>query len=225
MNDEQQMTGQESLRLITDMIQKAKASTFLESGSGAIMWGSVVGFCGLFSFAQNYWHFSTKIDVWDLTLLALLPQIFISIKEKKNRVVKTDKQMAINAVWIVYGISIFAVIAYINIVPITSVKLLANDGIQLLQKDAAGNIKPFIPFILSYSSIFIIIYAFPTLVTGIANGFKPMIYGAFACYIFFFISLYTSSVYDQLLCGLAGIGNWLIPGLILRNRFIKGKTC
>ena len=225
MNDGQQMTEQESLRLITDMIQKAKASTFLESGTGPIMWGSIVGFCGLFSFAQNYWHFSTKIDVWDLTLLALLPQIFISIKERRSRVVKTDRQMAIDAVWIVYGISIFAVIAYVNIVPYTSSKLLLEDGIQLFQKTGSGAIKPFSLFVPSLSSIFIIIYAFPTFVTGLATRFKPMIYGAIACYIFFFISLFTSSTYDQLLCGLAGIGNWLIPGLILRNRFIKGKTC
>lgn len=225
MNDEQQMTQQESLRLITDMIQKAKASTFLESGTGAIMWGSIVGFCGLFSFAQNYWQFSIKIDVWYLTLLALLPQIFISIKEKKNRVIKTDMQMAMDAVWIVYGISIFAVIAYLNIVPRTSAHLFAGEGITLFQKNKDGLVKPYTPFALSGSSLLMIIYAFPTLVTGLARNFKPMVYGAFACYIFFFISLYTSSIYDQLLCGLVGIGNWLIPGLILRNRFIKGKAC
>ncbi len=225
MNDEQQMTEQESLRLITDMIQKAKATPFHGAGNSAILWGSVVGFCGLFAFAQSFWHFSIRIDVWDLTLLALFTQIYMSIKERRSRVVKTDRQQAIDAVWIVYGISIFAVIAYINIVPIASVKLFAQEGIQLLQKDASGNIKPFSIYVLSNTSIFMIIYAFPTLVTGIGTNFKPMIYGALACYIFFFISLYTSSTYDQLLCGLAGIGNWLIPGLILRNRFIKGKNC
>ena len=225
MREDEPLNEQESLRLITDMIQKAKASHFHEDGTGAIMWGSVVGFCGLMHFAEIYWHFTIGFDVWLLALLALIPQIIISIRDKKNRIVKTDMQVAMDAVWTVYGISIFAVIVYLNIVPAASQKLFANDGIELLQKSADGVIKPFRVFALSGGSLLMIIYAFPTLVTGIARNFKPMIYGAIACYIFFIISLYTSSTYDNLLSGLAGIGNWLIPGLILRNRFIKREGC
>ena len=225
MNDEQPMNEQESLRLITDMIAKAKASHFHEDGTSAILWGSVVGFCGLMNFAEHYFKFYIGFDVWILTLIAIVPQVIISIRESRNRIVKTDMQIAMDAVWMVYGISIFAMITYMNIVPESSVRLFANDGITLFQKDAKGVIAPFTPFALSSSSLLMIIYAFPTLVTGLARRFKPMIYGALACYIFFFISLYTSGTFDSLLSGLAGIGNWLIPGLILRNRFIKGKTC
>jgi hypothetical protein len=224
MNDEQLINEQESLRLITEMIQKAKASHFHEDGTSAILWGSVVGFCGLMSFAEQYFNFNWNFDWWLLALIAIIPQVYISIKEKKNRVVKTDMQIAMDAVWMVYGISIFAVVIYINVIPETSVRLFANNGISLFQKNTNGLIEPFKPFALSSSSLLMIIYAFPTLVTGLARGFKPMVYGALACYIFFIVSLYTSSTYDNLLSGMAGIGNWLIPGLILRNLYKKGKA-
>ena len=225
MNDDQPINEQESLRLITEMIQKAKASHFHEDGTSAILWGSVVGFCGLMSFIEQYFNFNWHFDWWILALIAIVPQVYISIKEKKNRVVKTDMQIAMDAVWTVYAISIFAMILYMNIVPTTSTYLFAQSNITLFQKNAEGLVKPFTPFALSGNSLLMIIYAFPTLVTGLARNFKPMVFGAIACYIFFFISLYTSTMYDNLLAGFAGIGNWLIPGLILRNRYKKGKGC
>lgn len=225
MNEELPMNEQESLRLITDMIAKAKASHFHEDGTSAILWGSVVGFCGLMSFVDDYFKLNIDFDWWIFTLIAIVPQIFISIKEKRNRVVKTDMQVAMDAVWTVYGISMFAITLYINIIPTTSAHLFAANGITLFQKNAAGLIEPFRLFALSGISLLLILFAFPTLITGLARRFKPMIYGAMACYVFFFISLYTATMYDNLLAGLAGIGNWLIPGLILRNRYIKGKSC
>lgn len=225
MNEELPMNEQESLRLITDMIAKAKASHFHEDGTSAILWGSVVGFCGLMSFAESYFKFDLHFDWWLLALIAIIPQIFISIKEKRNRVIKTDIQVAMDAVWLVYGISIFAVIIYINVIPESSARLFAERGITLFQKNKTGFVEPFKPYALSSGSLLMIVYAFPTLVTAIARPFKPMLYGAIACYLFFLVSLFTTSTYDNLLTGLAGIGNWLIPGLILRNRYIKGKSC
>ncbi|MFY7900712.1 MAG: hypothetical protein ACOVNY_11055 [Chitinophagaceae bacterium] len=224
METEKQLSQQESLKLITEMIQKAKGSHFHENGTSAILWGAVVGFCGIMSFAQYTWQFSIGFDVWGLTFLALIPQIFIAVKEQKNKIVKTHEQTVLDAVWVVYGISIFAVIFYMNVVPNASIELLAKDHIQLLKKDTiTGEIKPWKPFVLSASSILMIIYAFPTLVTGLAKKFQPMIIGGIVCYGLFIASLFTSSVFDALLSGLAGICNWLIPGIILRKRYLKTK--
>ncbi len=224
MSNEKQLTEQESLALITEMIQKAKGSHFHENGTSAILWGSVVGFCGLISFAQYYFDFRIGFDVWTLAFVAIIPQIYLAIQEKKRRIVKTEGGMALDAVWTVYAISLFALVAYMNVIPSSSMKLLAADGIELLQKDTTtGAITSFKLFVPSVSSLLMIIYAFPTLVTGLSRNFKPMIYGAIACYIFFVISLFTSSTYDVLFNGLAGIGNWLIPGLILRDRYNKAR--
>jgi hypothetical protein len=225
MSEEKQLSGHESLQIITEMIQKVKAS-FHESGDSAILWGAVVAFCGIISFTQSQWGFSIGFDVWLLIFVAILPQLYIVFREKKKKLVKTYQQSATDNIWLVYAISLTAVVLYQNIVPGVSDKLMAGDGIQLLQKNiGTGEVKNFNFFIPGISSVYLIIYAFPTIATGLINKFKPMIYGACICYGFFIISLFTSFKYDMLLMGLAGLFNWLIPGIILRQRYLKGKGC
>ena len=225
MEQEKKLTEKESLQLITEMIQKAKGS-FHESGASAILWGTVVAFCGLVSFAEKQWNFSIGFDIWLLILLAIIPQIYITFREKKKKLVKTYQQSATDNIWVVYAISLAAVVLYQNIVPAVSDKLMLSDGMQLLQKNLqTGEVKDFHFFIPGMSSVYLIIYAFPTIATGLVNKFKPMIYGAMVCYGLFIISLYTPFKYDMLLMGLAGIVNWLIPGFILRKRYLKGIAC
>jgi hypothetical protein len=222
---EKKLTEQESLQLITEMIQKAKGS-FHESGTSAILWGTVVAFCGLLSFAQSQWHFSIGFDIWVLIFVAVLPQVYIVFQEKKKKLVRTYQQSSTDNVWMVYAISLAALVLYQNIVPGISDKLMTQDGIQLLQKNIqTGEIKNFNFFIPGISSVYLIIFAFPTIATGLINKFKPMIYGALICYGLFVISLFTPFKYDMLLMGLAGIFNWLIPGVILRQRYLKGIAC
>ena len=226
MSQEKMLTEKESLDLIATMIQKAKGN-FHERGTSAIMWGAVVGFCGLFSFFKFEFEINTGwFDVWLLTLLAIIPQIYLAIKESRDIKVKTHQQEALNAVWIVYGITIFGVIAYGNIVPGATEQIFKSVGKELLEKNiASGEIKTYHPQVFSQSSLLLLVYAFPTLVTGLVKKFKPMLYGAILCYALFIASLFTQVKYDMLFNGIAGIFNWLIPGLILRNRFKKGLPC
>jgi hypothetical protein len=220
------MSGHESLSLINEMIQKAKGS-FHETGASAILWGTVVAVCGLISFAEQQWKFSIGFDVWLLIFIAVIPQVYIISREKKKKLVKSYQAAATDNVWFVYAISLVALILYNNIVPDVSDRLMQQqEGMQLLQKNIqTGEVKDFHFFIPGISSVYLIIYAFPTIATGLINKFKPMIWGAVICYTFFVISLFTTFKYDMLLMGLAGIANWLVPGLILRNRYIKNQAC
>jgi hypothetical protein len=221
---QENFSEQDSLRLITEMIQKAKGNHFHENGTSAIIWGGIVGFCGLISFAQKQWSFYIGFDVWLLTLAALIPQIYFAIRDKKRRIVRSDMQVALDAVWVVYGISIFAIVLYGNIVGFTTENILKANGTELLERNIATNVtKHVLPFPPSFTSLLMIIYAFPTLTTGIARKFTPMTVGAIFCYAFFITSLFTENKYDLLLSGFAAIGNWLIPGLILRKHYKKAK--
>lgn len=222
MPEENKLSGQESLQIITDMIQKVKG-TFNENGSSAILWGAVVAFCGLVSFAEREWNFNIGFDIWFLIVIAIIPQLYIVFREKKRNLVKTYQQAATDSIWLVYGISIVGLVLYQNIMPGASDNILKGEGIQLLQKNiATGEIKDFHFYVPGISSIYLIIYAFPTIATGLVCKFKPMIYGAIICYGLFIISLFVPFKYDMLLMGLAGIFNWLIPGFILRKRYLKG---
>ena len=220
--ENEKFSEQESLKLITEMIQKAKHS-FHENGTSAILWGSVVGLTGLINFAEIYWHFDLGFDIGLLILAAIIPQIFISIRESRSRKVVTHTEAAMNTIWIAFGISIFALLFYIHIVPGVSDKFYVSQGISIIEKAADGTTEPFHFFPLSHGSLLLLLYAIPTLATGIAHKFKPMLWAAILCYVFFIISCFTTSAYDMLLNGLAGIFNWLIPGLILRSKFYRQK--
>jgi len=224
MQESKSMTEQESLNIIHSMIQKAKGN-FHETGASAILWGSIIAFCGIYNFLELEFKFPFNVDVWLLTLVGFIPQIYISIREKKNKLVKTDLEDAINAVWIVYGISIFCLFFYWNFAPSTAELILKNQHIELLQKNTLnGEIITWHPQIFSQVSLLILLYGIPTLVTGIARKFKPMIFGGILCYTFFFISLFTETKWDLLLNGLAGIFCWLIPGLILHKKYLKNRA-
>ena len=223
--EEQTLTERESLQIITEMIQKVKPNVHT-NGISAILWGTVVGIAGLVSFAEMQWDFDIHFDIWWIVLAALVPQVFLTIRERKNRKVVGYQEAAINAVWLVYGISIFALLFYFNVVQGATEKLLAAGGKEWLVKDLhTGTVQHLHPFVLSQSSLLLILYAIPTLVTGIAVKFKPMLAGAILCYIFFIISCFTSAMYDYLLNGLAGIACWLIPGIILYRRSLKATRC
>ncbi len=225
MATEKNMTEEESLKLITEMINKAKGS-FHESGTGAILWGSVVGIAGLTSFAESYWKFSIGFDIWWIVLLAFVPQIIISAREKRNRKAVSREEDSLNAIWLVFGISIFMLNFYINIIPGVSGGILASEGTELLSRNVkTGITEHFEPYVFSKFSLLLLLYAMPTLATGITRKFKPMVWAGILCYGYFLLSCFTNTTYDLLLNGIAGISCWLIPGFILRYRNAKEKNC
>ena len=221
--EEPKMTEQESLQLITEMIQKAK-SGFHETGASAILWGSVIGIAGLISYAESQWNFYIGFDIWLIVLAAMIPQVFIAVRENRNRKVVSHQEGIIDTVWLVYGISIFALLFYVNIIPGETARLMSGEGKELLIKSTAdGSTKALAPFVPSFNSLLMILYTIPTIATGIATKFRPMLVGGIFCYVLFVVSCFTTNTYDLLLNGVAGIVNWLIPGLILYNRHLKGK--
>ncbi len=85
------MTEQESLNLITNMIQKAKGS-YHDTGIGPLLWGTVVSIASFVSYFERIYHFRLPFDIWLIVLAAIIPQIVISIREK-NQSVKSMKMM------------------------------------------------------------------------------------------------------------------------------------
>lgn len=221
MAKESTFSEQESLQLIAEMIKKAKGS-YHDTGIGSLLWGAVVAIASGVNFLQREYDFKLGFDIWWLVLAAIIPQVYLSIREKKIKKAKQYDDDLIDAVWLVFGISIFAMGFYQNFVPVQTEKFIAEEGWTLMKHYSDGRpdevIRPFTP---SLYSIYILLYAFPTMVTGMVKKFAPMKLGAIATYGLFILSLFTESRYDMLLGSIAALVCWFIPGIILRKKYLR----
>lgn len=222
MTDDKQLTEQESLALITNMIHKARNS-YHDTGISSLLWGSMVAIASFTSYIQIAYDFDIGFDIWLIVLFAIIPQVVISIRTRHQ--VKKHEDYAVDTVWLIFGLSIFAINFYMMVVPSASVPLLRSEGIELVKHYIDGS-KPdevMAPFVPSGYSLLILLYALPTIVTGLVKRFKPMIIGAVITYGLFAWSCYTSSKIDFLLGGIAALICWFIPGIIIRKRYLAQR--
>lgn len=193
MEDEKEFSEHESLALITQMINKAKCD-YEDTGVAALMWGIIITFCSLVTFANYWWHQPWADWIWVLTFFAVIPQIIISSKESKRKKYKAYHDDVMGGIWISFGITIFLFSYY--------------------------TFKFSVP---SPATIFLILYGIPTFATGISRHFMPMTIGGIAAWIFAIISMYIPLPYPMLLTAATAQVAWFIPGLILRARYLKAK--
>lgn len=212
---EKELNEQESLNLIATMINKAKESCH-DTGIGAIMWGAVIAICSLVKLSEIHFGYQLPFDIYLLTFIAVIPQIFISIKEKKERKAKMHEDVYDNSLWLGFGICIFLLILTIN--------FIFNDWEPLAKeyKELAGHSSAF-RFSEYISALFLMLYGLPTFVTGMAMKFKPMLWGGIVCWLCCIISLFTTIRMDLLLVAFSAIIAWLIPGIILEKDYQKAK--
>ncbi len=215
MAAEKPMTEAESLRLISEMINKAKNS-FHDTGIGPMLWGAVIALCSLITWARLQFGFKLPFDIWLLTLVAILPQLYITMREKRMRKVKTHDDSHISYIWLSFGAAIF-LFSFINIIFINQLEAIFRK-----YQAATGEWPSF--SLSSYgSSVMLLIYGFPTVITGAIMKFKPMLWGGIVCWICCIISTYTSMKTDMLLTALAAVLMWLIPGIILWTKYQNKK--
>ncbi|MEI6086262.1 MAG: hypothetical protein WCR66_01640 [Bacteroidota bacterium] len=224
MPNEKQLSEKESLQLITDMIQKVKNS-YHDKGVGPLLWGTVVAIASFISYLQLQFNFSLPFDIWWIVMGAIIPQIILINQDAKTQKIKRHEDAALNAVWLVYAITIFGLSFFQSVVPNASEQIMHLNGWQLIKHDINNSkpdelIKPFTP---SIYSLYILIYGFPTLVTGIVKKFWPMTIGAIIAYLLFMASCFTETKYDFLLGAIAALVCWFFPGIILRAKYLKQK--
>jgi hypothetical protein len=193
MEQEKEFTGQESLELIARMINTAKKD-YYDTGVSSLLWGSLITFCSLVSFAGYYLKLPGLNIIWVSTLIAVVPQINISIRERKNRRIKTHDGDLMSGIWISFGISMFVLPCVIGILD------LPNMG-----------------------PVYMIIYGIPTFTTGYARRFRPMIIGGIACWVFAILASFAPAPFVNLYLAASAQLAWFIPGLILRKRYLKAK--
>jgi hypothetical protein len=193
MEQEKELTSQESLAIITQMINRTKRD-YLDTGLSSLLWGSVIIVCSLVTFANYYLQWPILGYIWFLTIGAVAPQVIIAIREGKQRKHKAYDEPLMNGLWISFGVSMF-ILSYV------------------LSTAPAPN----------ETAIFLTIYGIPTFAVGLGRKFKPMLYGGLACWVFAVLSLYSAFPYVMLYLTAGALIAWFIPGLIIRQRYLKAK--
>jgi hypothetical protein len=191
---EKELTGQESLALIAKMINKAKRD-YLDSGLSSLLWGTVIIFCSLVAYA-NYWLKWPALEyVWFLTVAAVVPQILIVLRELKERKHRPYDGDLMSGIWIGFGITMFTM------------------GFIFSRYPSEAT-----------TSLYLAVYGIPTFAVGYARQFRPMLYGGIACWVLAIYSLFCGYPNTLLCLGIGALLAWFIPGLILRNRYLKAKA-
>ena len=196
-HEAENFSEQESLQLITTMINKAK-SDFVETGISALMWGSIISFCALVQFVSFFYQLPFAPYVWALTFLAVIPQIIISVRERRRMKFTTYHADAMSGIWLAFAITMFLLNFYVNALQVP-------------------------PAQLHVETLILIVYGIPTFSTGFTRRFKPMIIGGIACWIFAILAFYTAYPYTMLYYIAAAQLAWFIPGLILQRRYQQAK--
>ena len=210
---EKPLSEKESLELITTMINKAKIS-YYDTGISAIMWGAVIAFCSLEKLAELQFGYRLPIDIYFLTFVAVIPQIYFSIKESKQRKVKSFDDDYLDYIWLGFGICIFLLILISNTIQGNLNPLIERYN-ELEGKTDWTQFR-FGEYIMS---LYLMFYGLPTFITGAACKFKPMLWGGLFCWASCVVALFTPIKIDLVLVAVSAILAWFIPGLLMEKEY------
>ncbi len=208
---EKQLTEKESLALITQMINKAKDS-YHATGMGAMMWGAVIAICSMVKLSEIHFEYRLPFDIYLLTIVAIIPQIFLTIREKKERKVKTYDDAYMDYIWLGFGICIFLLIF------ITNAVFRVWEPVAIEYRELTGHRSPF-RFSEFISPLFLLLYGLPTFITGAACKFKPMLWGGIFCWVCCLVTVFTTIKIDLLLTAASAFIAWFIPGVLMEREY------
>ena len=194
MNEnEKQMTGAESLSIISGMINHAK-NRFSETGHLYLLWGFVIFICCITQFIMLYFFKDNRAYfVWYSTWIVAIYQFYYLFKKRKRERVRTYTDEIIGFVWLTFIICSF-IMVYI---------LIKNNALDAI------------------NACVLVMYGMPTFLSGVILRFKPLRVGGFICWLLAICAMFTTYDYQLLLLALAVIAAWIIPGFILRAKFKK----
>lgn len=194
---QQEFSAKESLQLIESMISQAQ-NRFHENGHLYLLWGWVILFCSVTSFVSVYFFndFSRLDFIWVLTIPTFIYQVVYLTKHRKKERVRTYTDDISNYVWLAFVIMGF----------VSGIVIFRSGAPQL------------------FNSVILLLYGMPTFLSGVILRFMPLRMGGIGCWVLAVISSFIGAQFSFLLLAVAVIVAWIIPGYLLRSRFLKHHT-
>lgn len=185
---EKQLTKDESLQLITEMIGQAKRN-FAKGGSFFfLLWGWVVMIANAGHYVMMQWQLYNKpYLIWAITIPAMIATIIYSVRMDKKTLVKGHLDRMYGLVWLSLFICTIIVLAFLP-----QIQYTMN------------------PIILVFAGL-------GTFLSGSMLRFTPLILGGCALWAAAIVA-FISPLTDQYLIAAIGIlAGYLIPGYLLRR--------
>jgi hypothetical protein len=187
-NEEKLMTGEESLRIISEMINKTKFD--IRQGSFYLLfWGWLIFACSLSEFLLlKFTGFTHSYYVWFL----VIPGVFVSMLYGfiTGRKAKVRTYTGVLYMWIWIGFLISATVLFI---------------VHSKRMDTVA------PYILLLAGL-------PTFFSGFLIKFKPLIAGGICFWVVSLVIFFAGPAFASLGTAIAMLIGYLIPGYMLKNR-------
>jgi hypothetical protein len=185
---EKLLTGEESLKIITEMINKTKIN--ISQGSfHLLLWGWLIFVCSLSEYCL--YRFTNLTNAWYVWFL-VIPGVFVSMiygfVKGKKAIVHTYAEMVYMWIWLGFA---FAIVVLF----IIHGKEMASVGKYILM-----------------------LVGLPTFISGIVLKFKPLIFGGIAFWIFALVANFTNPDISNLCMPAAIVAGYLIPGYLLKRK-------
>jgi hypothetical protein len=186
-NRNESLNPQQSLDLITSMIQEAKGSV-QKSSFHFLLWGWTIIVANLGVYALiKYTDVKNPYLMFAITIPVAFVSAFYSIRQRKEKAVSTHLGEIHKWLWIGFGINCFL--------------------FSFLGKYIAWMVNP----------VIIILAAVPTFITGVILKFKPLMFGGIVFWVLGVALFFVSRENQLLLASLAIALGYLVPGYMLRK--------
>ncbi len=185
---EKELTKEQSLQLITDMIGQAKRN-FAKGGSFYfLLWGWVVMLANLGHYIlASYTNFEQPYIVWLATIPAGIISGIYGGRQGRNAKVKSHLDKMYGYIWLSVFISVLIILFFMG--------------------DVNYNVN----------AIILVFAGLGTLLSGLMLRFRPLVLGGLALWISSIVA-FNMPVNDQYLIGAIGIiAGYLIPGYLLKK--------
>lgn len=192
--EEKMMTGEESLKIITDMINKTKVN--IRQGSfHLLLWGWLIFGCSLSEYLLfKFTDYASPWYVW----FFVIPGVFVSliygfVKGRRERVWTYATMLY---VWTWMAFLFAAVVLYVIVI---------------------GSMNLYAPLVLTIAAI-------PTFISGLIIKFRPLIVGGITFWVFALAAHFGGPEISALAVPVAMLTGYLIPGYLLKRRTRNDKV-
>lgn len=113
---EKELTGKESLSLITEMIRRAKREAAGDGSFHLLLWGWVVALCNFGHYFLSKIGYEQPYIVWLLVIPAVIASVWKGTQERKKARFKTHLDDVLMQLWLAVFICMICLLAFMPIV-------------------------------------------------------------------------------------------------------------